>query len=251
MQPIVYRLSVDFQRPDRQTIYAKQGDSLTRTVAIELFNGGTPLTFAAADLPDEIRIAYNKPDGTEGLYSSLPDGTAAATLNGNELSVTLAPQALTAPGTVIVDTQLLWGGGERLTAFSFLVSVEPSAYSGAISDSYYNFRSNIVRGTRGNNDEYAGVNSSLPTIAPGSVGGHQGKGTQIVFIPEDQSTSNTPKLKLNGGQAIEIRVRGATYGAGTANNPEAEKLEPGMLLRGVPYVLTFCGKYWLVDSLIV
>lgn len=75
------------------------------------------------------------------------------------------------------------------------------------------------------------------------------KGMQIVFIPVVANKTQSPTLRINGGEAIPIRMRWYTNKGTNENAPEATtNVEVGSLMRGVPYTLTFCGKYWLVDS---
>lgn len=109
-----------------------------------------------------------------------------------------------------------------------------------------------VRGVPGADVSYEGSNARLPTIRKsdhaGSGKGPEGKGTQIVFIPGGVSPAS-PTLSVNGGEAIEIRRRSARAKNGDDQSPDAtEELPAGCLMNGVPYTLTFCGKYWLVDS---
>lgn len=75
------------------------------------------------------------------------------------------------------------------------------------------------------------------------------KGMQIIFIPVVSNKTQSPTLRINGGEAIPIRMRWYTNKGTNENAPEATtNVEVGSLMRGVPYTLTFCGKYWLVDS---
>ena len=72
---------------------------------------------------------------------------------------------------------------------------------------------------------------------------------QIVFIPYVANKTKSPTLQLNGGEVIPIRMRWYTNKGTNENAPEATtNVEVGSLMRGVPYTMTFCGKYWLVDS---
>lgn len=104
----------------------------------------------------------------------------------------------------------------------------------------------------GPDDAYTATGDLLPVV---SVGNSQaqieavGKGLQIVFIPMVANKTKSPTLRLNGGEAIPIRMRWYTNKGTNENAPEATtNVEVGSLMRGVPYTLTFCGKYWLVDS---
>lgn len=66
-----------------------------------------------------------------------------------------------------------------------------------------------------------------------------GKGLQLVFIPQKDNTTDTPRLALNQEDPYEIRLR--------SSSGEAEKVPVGMLKAGVPYQMTFAGEYWLLD----
>lgn len=79
----------------------------------------------------------------------------------------------------------------------------------------------------------------------------EGKGRQIVFIPYITNVTNSPTLQINGGEVIPIRVRAPKNQGSDESAPDATLPVPvGALMRGVQYTMTFCGKYWLVDSLI-
>ena len=97
----------------------------------------------------------------------------------------------------------------------------------------------------------AGSGCTLPTVQTGGQSTHIGKGRQIVFIPDVQNASNAPTLRLNGGEIIPIRLRAPQNQSTNFTSPDATLPVPvGAMMRGVPYTLTFCGKYWLVDSMI-
>ena len=102
------------------------------------------------------------------------------------------------------------------------------------------------------NDAYTATGELLPVVSvannPEQISA-VGKGLQIVFIPYVANKTKSPTLRLNGGEAIPIRMRWYTNKGTSENAPEATtNVEVGSLMRGVPYTLTFCGKYWLVDS---
>lgn len=110
-------------------------------------------------------------------------------------------------------------------------------------------RANVPAGP---DDVYTATGDLLPVV---SVANNTeqitavGKGLQIVFIPMIANKTESPKLRLNGGEAIPIRMRWYTNKGTNESAPEATtNVEVGSLMRGVPYTLTFCGKYWLVDS---
>lgn len=96
---------------------------------------------------------------------------------------------------------------------------------------------------------YNADGTALPSVEPGTGGMHTGKGTQILFIPYLQNTVEDPTLSLNGGAAVPIRLRAAKNQSTNDTSPSATVPVPvGALMRGVPYTMTFCGLYWLIDS---
>lgn len=98
----------------------------------------------------------------------------------------------------------------------------------------------------------AGSGCTLPTVSVAdnmSQISAVGKGRQIVFIPYEKNASNAPTLRLNGGEVIPIRLRAPQNQSSNDQSPDATIPVPtGALMCGVPYTMTFCGKYWLIDS---
>ena len=115
------QISVDLNRPYIQTVQAMQHDGGTRVVDISLLQDGAPWQPPAGV---SVAIGYEKPDHTRGLYDKLPDGTAAIGLSGNVVTVILAQQMLSVPGTVRAcvvfnDAQL-----NQLSTFPFQIQVQ-------------------------------------------------------------------------------------------------------------------------------
>lgn len=100
----------------------------------------------------------------------------------------------------------------------------------------------VAQGATADGVAYVAEGEGLPVVAPGSNGSHVGKGKQIVIIPDHSSTSEDVTLQLNNGAVVPIRRRSETA--------LSETIPAGMLMQGVPYTMTFCGKYWLIDSYI-
>ena len=310
-------ITVDLQRPEINTIHAKQFDSLSRYADIKLLSGGQPW---AAESSITYVIQYAKPDGTKGMYDKLPDGTTDAVTAETDASgctvlrTRFAPQMMTVAGRVRFSVAMVQTDGTKLQTFSANLDVEPSEVNSYTSEDYYKVTSldelleevkkrvksvnQILPNTNG--DVYIraeSINTHVPSLGyQGSVEGALevlatmpalpvarasstdgisytatggdlptvsvadnmsqisavGKGLQIVFIPYAQNASNAPTLQLNGGEVIPIRLR-APKNQGTDDSvPTATLPVPaGALMRGVPYTMTFCGKYWLVDSMVM
>ena len=122
------------ERP--QEIYAVQGDSATRKIAVKLYANREPW------IPEEgvsLAIRYRKPDGTSGTYDTMPGGEKAWSLTENTVSFLLAPQMLTVPGRV--ETQVeLYLGKSVLASFSLHILVEENvAACATVSRDYFNW----------------------------------------------------------------------------------------------------------------
>lgn len=134
---ITHELMLDLQQTGvRQTIYAKRGDSMTRTVKIRLFDGGTEFAVPSGTI---LQIAYAKSDGKGGLYDTMPDKSSACTASGNIVTAKLHPQMFTVAGLVACELRLLNGDGEQLSTFTWFIAVQSSATDGIKSEDYYNF----------------------------------------------------------------------------------------------------------------
>ena len=107
----------------------------------------------------------------------------------------------------------------------------------------------IVRAVHTADDVYTATGDALPLVVPGYNGQHTGKGSQIVFVPGAENTTAAPKLQLNGGSAVQIRMRAPWNKRDGWQSPDATLPVPvGALMNGVPYTMTFCGYFWLIDS---
>lgn len=109
----------------------------------------------------------------------------------------------------------------------------------------------IVRTVHTADDVYTATGDALPWVVPGYTGQHTGKGVQIVFIPGAENTTAAPKLQLNGGSKVQIRMRAPRNQRDDSQSPDATLPVPvGALMNGVPYTMTFCGMFWLIDSFV-
>lgn len=134
---VLANVTFDMQRPGYAIIYAVQGDRLTRQVNAKLVNAGVPWTVPDGAL---MMIRYYKPDGTAGFYDTDESGNTAYTISGSSVTFTIAQQALAVVGNVAMQLNFYSSGGEALSSFPFVVSVQPSVYNDAefVSTDYYN-----------------------------------------------------------------------------------------------------------------
>lgn len=130
---IKHKLSFDLQHAGSvQRIDVVQGDFNSRVLEISLYVDGAPL-----ELPGDTSAAlrYRKSDGAVGIYDTLPDGAPAAAIDGNVVTITLAPAMLAAAGSVFAQLRLAQGG-KVVATFAFVVNVlaDPSCGTTAVED---------------------------------------------------------------------------------------------------------------------
>lgn len=128
---------MDLNRPDPTlTVHAVQGEAYSRSLQITLHR-----EHELWQIPEDVTVTvrYAKPDRTKGCYDTLPDGTSAWTAQGNLLTVHLAPQMLTVPGSVKAQVQLIQGS-RILSTFALTLFVEADPAAGTMrSENYINW----------------------------------------------------------------------------------------------------------------
>ena len=102
---VTHKLTMDLEG-NAQTpwIEVEQWDAYTREIRLLLVSRKIPW-----HIPEDAKvlICYRKPDGSSGVYDTLPDGKTAWSVLGNMLTMVLAPQILTVPGTVVLQAQII------------------------------------------------------------------------------------------------------------------------------------------------
>lgn len=134
---VYQRLNMDLARCGCTPIIgAVQGEANTRTLVVSLYDNGVAWEIPAAAA---VEVAFKKPDGTQGIYSKLPDGSSATSFEDNVLTATMAPQMLTCAGNVLAAFIFRKSGGKILASFPFTVTVTANPAAGAEqSEDYYN-----------------------------------------------------------------------------------------------------------------
>lgn len=117
-----------------------QDDQYSRNIEMELYEEG-----AAWQLPSDasVAVSFKKPDGSGGLYETLPDGTACYTASGNVLTIALAPQVCTAPGKAQLSV-LIRSGKSKLYTFPVCVEVNPNPGLKVVSEDYYKIAGSLA-----------------------------------------------------------------------------------------------------------
>lgn len=110
-----------------------QGDS-ARALSVRFMQGETPW-----EIPDDAKIfvQFQCADGTGGTFDSLPDNTPAYSVNGEVLTVYLAPQVCAVAGCTKVQVTLL-SGGAQISTFPVEVRVTQQVDSGVAGGEYTN-----------------------------------------------------------------------------------------------------------------
>jgi len=135
------KLTLDFQRPNYAvTMYAVQNDRLSRKIQATLVDGASGWTPPQGALAT---VRFSKPDGTSGFYDTDETGATAVTWTGNVATITLAEQALTCAGDVLVQLNFYTATEERLSTFSWKIQVEENALTDddIVSSDYFNILS--------------------------------------------------------------------------------------------------------------
>jgi hypothetical protein len=160
MNPSTTELTLNMQLPNIAAVsWAVQGDQLARKIKATLVDGSaawTPQTGYNAV------VRYHKPDGTNGVYDVDEDGNPAVSWAGNVATITIAQQALTVPGTVLMQLEFYDDTSARITAFGWANNVQPSAVTDTefMSTDYYNLLTLQIAGVLGATSHPPYINST-------------------------------------------------------------------------------------------
>jgi hypothetical protein len=149
MNPVTTALTLNMQLPNIATVsWAVQGDQLSREITATLVDGAIAWN---PQVGDHGVVRFHKPDGTSGVYDVDEDGNPAVTWSGNVATVKIVQQALTVPGTVLMQLEFYDAGDARVSAFGWANNVQPSAVTDDefLSSDYYNILSLQIAGVLG------------------------------------------------------------------------------------------------------
>lgn len=160
MNPSTTALTLNLQLPNIATVsWAVQGDLLSRVITATLVDGSTAWN-PQAGYHGVVR--YHKPDGTSGVYDVDEDGNVAVTWTGNIATITVAHQALTVAGTVLMQLEFYDSNDARVSTFGWANNVQPSAVTDNefLSSDYYNILSLQIAGVLGASSHPPYINSN-------------------------------------------------------------------------------------------
>lgn len=131
---ITHKLTMDMAKKEAPAILdVVQGDS-ARAFQMALLENGAPW-----EIPENISVVvrYAKSDGTGGTYDTLPDGTTAWSVDGNKLTIALAPQLCSISGVVTAQVCLV-AGEKQISTFAFVLRVLAEVTGEEASEDYTN-----------------------------------------------------------------------------------------------------------------
>lgn len=133
---VLNTITMDLLQLSRPRVNVVAGTVDCYQLALRLYEGDTPW-----EIPEgtTVSVRYGKSDGTFGVYDTLSDGTAAWAAQGNQVTVALAPQMLTAAG--VVDAQVvLRHGAKVLPTFTVEIGVQHDpSFEAVTSEDYVNW----------------------------------------------------------------------------------------------------------------
>lgn len=161
------------QKQNTGRVDVVQGDKYSRNIEFTFMYNGS-----AWQIPDGTTaiVRYKKPDATGGNYDTLPDGSTAYQINGNVLTVCLAPQVCTVPGVAQLSVGLIQGSAE-INTFSINIVVQPNPGAIYQSEDYIRLSGAVP------NSGWP-PNMYLGTDAFGNVIAKEGTGSVHADIPD-------------------------------------------------------------------
>lgn len=278
----LYTINADLKRiGTRQAIYAKQGDAYSRKIKISLYSDGNPWTIPAGATAI---VRFRKEDGRGGIYDKLGDGATAYEIGGTrgDITITLAPEALTCPGNVLVDVALI-SGADVIGVFNVVVYVEAAPTAGITpSNNYYNYQTladinqaiaeakaaaaGAVKSVNGVKPDAGGnVTVQIPSSGVTAVNGRQGSVHLAVNAFAECKTSPINAVKAVAAVDGFAMIAGAVLAVKFAYNNTADAprlsyggaempildrlsgkpIQPGDITAGT-YHLQLTGAGWLL-----
>ena len=167
------------QKQNTGRVDVVQGDKYSRNIEFTFMYNES-----AWQIPDRTTaiVRYKKPDATGGNYDTLPDGSTAYQINGNVLTVCLAPQVCTVPGIVQLSVGLIQGSAE-INTFSINIVVQPNPGAIYQSEDYIRL-SGAVPNSGWSPNMYLGTDESGNVIVKEGTSGGGASGNDGATIPE-------------------------------------------------------------------
>ena len=199
---ITHSISLDFRRYTTSSqIDVVQDDTYSRYVAVSLYDNA-----AEWPVPDGATIAvrFKKPDNTQGVYDTLPNGEVAYSIDGNVVTVGIAPQMLVAKGKVTASA-VIYLGSVQLATFPFVLNVVENPAAGqSISNDYYYLQTwDDVNAAIGSLADLETEDKSSLVAAINEVAKYTGS-SEIPSVPVKSVNGKTGEVKLTAGDVGAI-----------------------------------------------
>lgn len=120
MQKIVKNIICELTEYRANSVDVSTGDRMIRSVACWLMENSKPWTVPADAW---VQIAYKLPNGTTGIYDTMPDGTPAAGISGNAVIIELLDRLASQEGVAELSIVLTGSAGEQLATWPIQVQV--------------------------------------------------------------------------------------------------------------------------------
>ena len=208
---VTHRINTDLIAPKpKPVINAVQSDAYCRKIEITVVAGGVAVEFPEGV---SVRGSYRKADGTRGIYDTMPDGqTAAGSVAGNVVTLSLAPQLLTASGVAELAVQLI-SGEMLLNVFPVQINVAALPGFNGKSENYYSI-SGLPQITEADNGKVLQVVDGM-WVAGAAVFGDSATLTGVSITEQaDGSVTMVNTLSDGGTETIVI-------GADANGNPNS------------------------------
>ena len=193
-------------------IHAVQGDCNSRRLMLSM-RVGQELWLVPQDVTVQMR--YRKPDGTGGIYDTLPNGIQAWSVQDNLVLVTLAPQILTVAG-VVRSQVVLQQKGSLVATFEVQIIVQEDPSVGTLkSEDYTNLRMWMTEQV-----EDALSKAKLTGAFDGATFVPKVSSAGILSWTNDKGLTNPESVNINAPQGILPMENGGT-GAATAAEARA------------------------------
>ena len=208
---VTHKIEMDFLSKKENAaipqIRVVQGDCNSRMLELTLFADQVAWTIPGGV---SVQMRYRKPDGTGGIYDTMPDGAQAWNINGNTVSVLLAPQMLAVAGIVRSQVALILNGN-FLAAFEVRIAVEEDPSAGTLeSEDYTNLQLWMTEEIEGalRNAKQAGTFDGATFTPKVSAAG-------VLSWTNNKGLANPASVNINAPQGILPVANGGT-GAATA-----------------------------------
>lgn len=254
---VKHRINMDLDHANEaKRVDVVQDDRYSRDLEITLESN-----MKAFCPPDgcSVLVRYSKPNKQCGAYDTMPNGEKAWSIDGNVVTVKLAPQVCTTAGDVRLTVSLLYGDAE-LSCFEVCVHVQKIPGSSLRSEEYINIRGFIPQPNRAAAGEYIKVTATdkfgrvmaVTTSSEVAVDGKDGK-SAYAFAQDGGYTGTeedfAAKLAEEAPRAFYITVTqsGTTYSADRTVEEIEAAYQAGRSLHCYCYSaldkMTYCLSY--------